>query len=164
MKCIRCHKPLNHEQYEGVEVDRCCHCQGLWLDAGELSKIVGTNIETFSRTLVAKTLEAKAVGVPKSENESQELCPKCSTSMKPINYAYESGVILDSCPQGHGIWFDSEELEKVQIFKENEDQKLEQNRSEWHELAEAAKEKAQAEVASQSKLDKISQILLDWLG
>jgi Zn-finger nucleic acid-binding protein len=164
MKCVRCREQLKLESYEGVEIDRCLQCQGVWLDAGELAKIVGATNETFSGSLIAKTLEAKASGVPRNEKDSEELCPKCSTAMKPINYSYESGVIIDSCPSGHGIWFDSKELEKVQVFKENEDKKLKTNRTEWHKLASAAKAKAETDLETSSMMDKISQFVLDWLG
>ena len=41
MKCVRCRGQLKLESYEGVEIDRCPQCQGVWLDAGELAKIVG---------------------------------------------------------------------------------------------------------------------------
>lgn len=164
MKCIRCSEQLNLEHYEGVEIDRCLKCQGVWLDVGELAKIIGATVENFPELLIAQTQEAKAAGVPKKEKESKELCPKCSIEMKPINYYYESGIIIDSCPSGHGIWFDAKELEKVQIFKENEDKKLKTNRTEWHKLASTAKAKAETDLETSSMMDKISQFVLDWLG
>lgn len=169
MDCIRCHQPLTLEQYEEVEIDRCGKCQGVWLDAKELAKIVGSAIETFPDSLVTKTLEAKFGGVPKQELDSVELCPKCSTEMKPINYSYESGIIIDSCPKGHGIWLDLHELEKVQIFKENEDKKLKENRSEWHKIATDTKQKVKSELKQPSTgggislIGGLSQIIRNWL-
>lgn len=164
MNCIRCNQPLTQEQYEGVDIDRCGKCQGVWLDAGELAKIVGTVGEHFSNVLISETLKGNATGIPQNEKESKELCPKCSVEMTPINYSYQSGVIIDSCPNGHGLWFDSKELEKVQIFKESEDDKLKQNRNEWQKIANDAKQSAQTSITGSSAIDKISQFIMDWLG
>ena len=36
MKCPKCGADLATEAYEGVQLDRCPECQGVWLDAGEL--------------------------------------------------------------------------------------------------------------------------------
>lgn len=36
MKCPKCGADLATGDYEGVQIDRCPECQGVWLDAGEL--------------------------------------------------------------------------------------------------------------------------------
>jgi hypothetical protein len=36
MKCPKCGADLGTTDYEGVQIDRCPDCQGVWLDAGEL--------------------------------------------------------------------------------------------------------------------------------
>ncbi|MFI5235877.1 MAG: zf-TFIIB domain-containing protein [Gemmatimonadales bacterium] len=38
-KCPRCGYDLTTEDYHGVQVDRCHHCGGIWLDAGELDQV-----------------------------------------------------------------------------------------------------------------------------
>lgn len=40
IKCPRCDVPLYDTQREGVEVDVCPECRGVWLDRGELDKII----------------------------------------------------------------------------------------------------------------------------
>lgn len=39
MKCPKCGHDLQEESLEGVRVDRCTFCEGLYLDAGELEQI-----------------------------------------------------------------------------------------------------------------------------
>lgn len=39
MKCPKCGMQLDEIALGDVQVDKCFHCQGLWLDAGELEKI-----------------------------------------------------------------------------------------------------------------------------
>lgn len=41
MKCPHCHDPdLVMTSREGVEIDYCPQCRGVWLDRGELDKII----------------------------------------------------------------------------------------------------------------------------
>ena len=96
MKCPRCGKPLAHETYEGVAVDVCLSC-GVWLDAGELERIIGTREDTF-------------------------------------NYNYSTGIILDSCPHGHGAWLDKGELERVQIHMEHWDREAPKQKGDWQKI------------------------------
>ena len=39
MHCPKCGHPLAELDYKGIKIDRCMHCQGIWLDAGELEQI-----------------------------------------------------------------------------------------------------------------------------
>lgn len=39
MKCPKCGHDLKEEDLEGVKVDRCTFCEGIFLDAGELDQI-----------------------------------------------------------------------------------------------------------------------------
>ncbi len=40
MKCPTCNVELSMTQREGIEIDYCPRCRGVWLDRGELDKIV----------------------------------------------------------------------------------------------------------------------------
>lgn len=40
MTCPRCDVPLTVSQRQGVETDVCPECRGVWLDRGELDKII----------------------------------------------------------------------------------------------------------------------------
>ena len=39
MHCPKCGHPLAELGYKGIKIDRCMHCQGVWLDAGELEQV-----------------------------------------------------------------------------------------------------------------------------
>ena len=45
MKCPVCDVPLSISSREGVEIDFCPQCRGVWLDRGELDKIIERNAE-----------------------------------------------------------------------------------------------------------------------
>lgn len=40
MNCPICMIPLNIAERQGVEIDYCPKCRGVWLDRGELDKII----------------------------------------------------------------------------------------------------------------------------
>jgi uncharacterized protein len=40
MKCPVCDVPLSISSREGVEIDFCPQCRGVWLDRGELDKVI----------------------------------------------------------------------------------------------------------------------------
>ncbi len=38
--CPRCHIPMIKKTRHGVTIDKCKKCDGLWLDGGEIEKIL----------------------------------------------------------------------------------------------------------------------------
>jgi Zn-finger nucleic acid-binding protein len=60
MKCPACSVELKMADRQGVEIDYCPECRGVWLDRGELDKIIE---------------RAAAVSVPRSEERSSERRP-----------------------------------------------------------------------------------------
>ncbi|HWG89642.1 MAG TPA: zf-TFIIB domain-containing protein [Candidatus Thermoplasmatota archaeon] len=52
MKCPSCNETLVMSERQGIEIDYCPQCRGVWLDRGELDKIIDRSIEG-SRTAPA---------------------------------------------------------------------------------------------------------------
>lgn len=51
MNCPVCNIPLTMTDRLGVEIDYCTKCRGVWLDRGELDKIIErTSLETPARS------------------------------------------------------------------------------------------------------------------
>ena len=40
MKCPTCNETLKMSERSGIEIDYCPQCRGVWLDKGELDKII----------------------------------------------------------------------------------------------------------------------------
>lgn len=40
MKCPHCDETLHMTHREGIEIDYCPECRGVWLDRGELDKLI----------------------------------------------------------------------------------------------------------------------------
>lgn len=45
MRCPRCEGALDERDREGVVVDVCRSCRGIWLDRGELEKIIARSAD-----------------------------------------------------------------------------------------------------------------------
>ena len=136
MNCPACGGTCAQELYEGVTIDVCEKCKGVWLDQGELKQIMTLRKKVFKPSEVEAVNRLCGVnGVPKQEEARKLSCPKCSTNpMSTQNYNYSSGVIVDRCPKGCGIWLDADELEKVQMHSELWQDKLEANRERFDNL------------------------------
>jgi Zn-finger nucleic acid-binding protein len=112
--------PLKPVLYEGVEIDVDPATGGVWLDAGELKKIVDLREKSFTATeLAALADRPKIHGVPQSDEDHQRPSPVTGSIMTPVNYGGDSGIIIDRCPDTGGVWLDAGELEKVQQLVES---------------------------------------------
>ena len=49
MKCPNCYETLVMSDRQGVEIDYCPRCRGVWLDKGELDKIIDKAAEVETR-------------------------------------------------------------------------------------------------------------------
>jgi len=105
MDCPACKVPLIVAERDGLELDVCLQCHGMWLDAGELALLA----EKFGRRLEA----GGQAGLVKAQvEESPRPCPRCDKRMHKA-WLGKPRVLLDSCPAGHGLWFDAGELGQV---------------------------------------------------
>lgn len=126
MKCPRCRTTLQPIEYEGEEIETCPGCQGEWLDDGELKSIVKKVEKVFTaREIAALDAVNKNIFKIKELDADVITCPCCpGTHLRRFNYASSTGILLDKCPECHGIWLDKDELEKVQILVEEWSKKL----------------------------------------
>jgi uncharacterized protein len=48
MSCPVCRVPLSMSDRQGIEIDFCPQCRGVWLDRGELDKIIERSVAPSS--------------------------------------------------------------------------------------------------------------------
>ncbi|MBW8002415.1 MAG: hypothetical protein FVQ80_10405 [Planctomycetes bacterium] len=93
-------------ELEGVEVDHCTECTGIWLDAGELELLLG-NPEDAKKLL-------DSFNIDKTCKEKPRKCPICNKKMQKVLVAMaQSPLLIDRCPKNHGLWFDKGELKEI---------------------------------------------------
>lgn len=96
MKCPVCHVPGFVVEYQEVELDLCPDCGGTWFDRGELNLVLGHGQPVDQD--------------PATTDEEKRQCPICLEKMDKVNIGPQRRVMVDTCPQGCGIWFDKGEL------------------------------------------------------
>lgn len=108
--------------YEGVTIDVCTHCAGVWLDAGELDSIEETQASDF-RGVPTTALDSvrASEGMAKARSETPRNCVKCNAGLDQREYAFASQVMIDQCPNGHGMWLDKDELARLEMFFEDQE-------------------------------------------
>lgn len=106
--CPRCKTALRPHLLDGIPVQYCPSCGGLWIQQ-----------EGFK----------KAMDKPPSEEPNGEVqpefafweepgspCPVCSRTMIKANYAYSSGIVVDRCEVCRALWLDRGELLRLRTF------------------------------------------------
>lgn len=109
MLCPANGEPLVIIEVEEIELDVCPKGHGIWFDADELRMLfLKANVPTGLLALDTKLERMKKGGGPKRR------CPRCSRKMWQVVAPGEAEhVILDACPNDHGLWFDHGELEEM---------------------------------------------------
>ena len=59
MKCPNCEELLVMTERKGVEIDYCPKCRGVWLDKGELDKIIEKSAAAESSQNIKQTEEKR---------------------------------------------------------------------------------------------------------
>lgn len=126
MKCPKCNTDLVATKRDGIEMEACPSCKGMWLTHQELT-----------------TLENEAFDLPEADKGSLMLassdsalkCPQCAQPMRAFDY-HEYDLELDFCGDGHGFWLEADEDRQVLALMKKEEKNLE--RSVWAEKRWAA--------------------------
>ncbi|MBU0547739.1 MAG: M48 family metalloprotease [Candidatus Omnitrophica bacterium] len=108
MKCPNCKdkelSPVMTQQ--GVEVDFCPQCEGIWLDKNEI--YLFTRVPTY--------LKAKIDAAIKSKKNSIRLSPIFSRPMAELPIL-EGQINIDYCPESEGFWLDKDEINMLPAIK-----------------------------------------------
>lgn len=103
MNCPKCSSDFEEVTYEGIKVDRCTNCYGLWFDMLEkddLEKIKGS--------------ESIDIGEPEvgewQDHVRKIKCPKCNDAMINMIDKEQFHIHYELCPSCHGTFFDAGEF------------------------------------------------------
>jgi len=113
MNCMRCHGPMKKAERDGILIDVCPDCKGIWLDGGELDML-----QKGERKEVKEILQEAREEILEERSRILQIsgmCLKCQKSH--VQAVQRAGVELDICPSCHGAFFDSGELEQLRARK-----------------------------------------------
>ncbi len=126
IECPKCFVETNRKEIDvlgpNIYIDECPKCDGLWLDAGELDKLL--------RDKKIADYLTKDIG---TQSKSKLICPRCGGLMD-IEAADE--VEVDVCLTCNGVWLDAGELEDLKEKSKNgfEGDELEKAEEQYEEM------------------------------
>ena len=99
MICPVCRLEMPAFEWQGIEIDVCFDCGGIWLDEGELEALAGRG----GAELLAESRPVR--------RGPRRRCLRCGRRMRRFRLGGEPGIVIDRCRCG--IWFDHGELEQL---------------------------------------------------
>jgi FtsH-binding integral membrane protein len=144
--CPKCKGYMFTRKRNGVEIDLCSQCSGIWLDEGELA------------TLAETKRDVPQEGQKKTPTRFK--CPRCGQVLDEMLYTQGQDLLVDVCSSCSGVYLDQGELEQVRGLSGHVDAAFPQTtRSRMQKTAQrrenlSALYKAENPVAKQSIADR----------
>jgi Zn-finger nucleic acid-binding protein len=104
LKCPKCGSEMVRVSFQGVEIDRCTNCGGLWFDVlehEELRKLGNTESVDKGNVAVEQALDQRQSAYP---------CPRCGTPLTRITDPHQPHIHLDKCSRDYGVFFEAGEF------------------------------------------------------
>lgn len=105
---------LEARTLQGVTVDACPKCAGIYFDEGEIA--------TLQSQGSAALTEVEDAVIPGEfsyiESPIPKRCPGCKGAMHAYRFRYSSEIRLDGCDRCGGIWVQDGELGKIASYLE----------------------------------------------
>lgn len=114
MKCPVCNTNLVQETRDGVEMEVCSSCQGMWLTRQELGELEDEVFDFGDNEKGSLML---------GSSPSDRKCPQCGNPMNTFEYRFYD-LDLDFCEQQHGFWLDAGEDKRVLALMKEEEKNL----------------------------------------
>ncbi len=104
--CPKCLSDLSPLTVEGVQLDLCPACRGVWLDPGELALLRGAEADLPSDQAPVTSGERRLA-------TTTYICPRCDGAFETLEYARGTALYIDRCKSCRGIWLDAGELKRI---------------------------------------------------
>ena len=114
MKCPGCNAELVQKKRDGVEMEICPSCQGMWLTRQELTELEDEAFDFGDDEKGSLMLDSRI---------STRHCPECGSLMRTFEYRFYE-LELDFCEQQHGFWLDAGEDKRVLDLMKKEEKNL----------------------------------------
>jgi Zn-finger nucleic acid-binding protein len=102
-RCGKCGGDFSALFLDGMIVDRCSSCRGVWLDHAELERILGRASESAPTMLPSSDFKQAPLDALVGS------CPTCRVGLLAHEVPGQPAS-LEVCPHCYGVWFDHEEL------------------------------------------------------
>ncbi|MGA9795895.1 MAG: zf-TFIIB domain-containing protein [Rhizomicrobium sp.] len=114
MKCPDCNAQLLPKKRDGIDMEVCPSCSGMWITPQELNQLEDEVFDFGDNEKGSLTL---------GDDPSTRKCPQCAKPMKTFEYR-EYGLPLELCEDQHGYWLDAGEDKRVLDLMREEEKNL----------------------------------------
>jgi uncharacterized protein len=109
MNCPKCQSPMEAVTFEGVTVDRCTGCKGIWFDAHEqnvLKKVKG-----------AEAIDVGNIQTGRKMDQITDVqCPRCQTPMTQMEDVDQHHITFEMCTGCQGVFLDAGEFKDLKNY------------------------------------------------
>ena len=114
--CPACGHNLYVYSIYSMDFEGCPKCKGIWLIKDELRKLKNKVNDGSLRWLNDEIADMDKT----SARPANRSCVKCKTSQMVAVMFGKSSVLIDFCPQCHGIWLDRGEFDAITAYLQQE--------------------------------------------
>jgi uncharacterized protein len=113
MNCPKCNAAMELVTFEGVTVDRCTACKGMWFDANEQ--------KLLKEKKGSEAIDVGDVAVGKKMDKIHNIqCPRCHTPMIRMVDVDQHHIDYEACTVCYGIFLDAGEFKDLKDFTMSE--------------------------------------------
>jgi Zn-finger nucleic acid-binding protein len=110
MKCPKCRDcEMGEEVFEGITIDRCPTCRGIFLDHAELSMVLRAKLGAVVDAI--SLADAQEV-----RDEAEATCGRCDAKMTSVRL--KDGLRIERCGRCLGLFLDEGELATLQLGRD----------------------------------------------
>ena len=91
---------------DGIEVDSCAGCGGVWFDKAELGPLLDKTPQQVEPLLSGDDAED-------ANYRRQVVCPRDGNKLLRVKSARNREVTIDACPTCQGVWLDGGEFRRI---------------------------------------------------
>ena len=114
MKCPNCDADLVQKKRDGIEMEVCPSCSGMWLTSQELAQLED-EVFDFGDDEKGSLMLGSAPTARK--------CPQCGKLLKSFQYRLYD-LEMDFCEDQHGYWLEADEDKRVLALMKEEESNL----------------------------------------
>jgi len=115
MKCPNDNSELASAKRDGIDLELCPTCKGMWLTRAELNQLEDEVFDFGDNEKGTLAFDPEPTALK---------CPECGKPMRKFQYRfYDLEILL--CDDGHGFWLDAGEDQKILAFMKQEEAGLE---------------------------------------
>lgn len=103
MQCPKCAAEMVKVTFEGIEVDRCSRCQGIWFDMLEH--------EDLKALRGSESIDTGPAELGKAQNLQDRIsCPVCGVPTIRMVVAAQPHISYEACTICYGVYMDAGEF------------------------------------------------------